>query len=143
MSFAVRVPGDPLTDFLYRLQVEARSVAKQTPAGHEDYARDSVAEQVGSLLDQIASLRGEHRDLRTAMIDMECEVGTDLLDTEAQRWWYSPQRMEVWRDRQRLLARKASLVHDRLRTESIYRQNLKELGNRLLVLIQRHRALRG
>lgn len=140
MSTQIReVPGSDRLDFFALLETEAWSIAESRS---NDYARDTVAEQTASLLHQIGRLRDEHRHTRSTLVSLECEVGTDLLDTEAQRWWYSPQRMEVWRDRQRLLARRAALIQDRLRVESAYRAARQILGDRLLVLVQRLRALR-
>lgn len=135
------VPQSP--DFTLTLEGTARQIAAGEAGGSEDdFARDSVEEQLSALLARIDDVRLEHRLARSHVLELECEVGTDLLDTQAQRWWYSDHRMEVWRDRQRLIARRASLVLERVRTEAVYRDRLRGLQDRLLILVQRHRALR-
>ncbi len=121
-------------------EVAARRIA--VSPGGADFAQETVSEQVAALLDRIDDLRREHQRERSQVIELECEAGTDLLDTEARRWWYSDHRMEVWRDRQRVIARRASLQLERMRGEAAYRERLRQLHDRLLVLIQRHRALR-
>lgn len=123
------------------LEGTARRIAIAAGRG-SDFAQETVAEQVATVLDRIDDLRQEHGRERAQIIQLECEAGTDLLDTEARRWWYSDHRMEVWRDRQRVLSRRASLQLERMRGESAYRERLRQLHDRLLLLIQRHRALR-
>jgi hypothetical protein len=133
------------SDSAFSLGLEAtarRIVAREAEGSQDDYARETVGEQVAALLDRIVDMRREHQRTRSQLISLECEVGTDLLDTEAQRWWYSDRRMEVWRDRQRLVARRASLELERMRDQSAYHERLRQLHERLLMLIQRHRALR-
>lgn len=123
------------------LESAARRIAASAGQGR-DFAQETVAEQVATLLDRIESLREEQGRERLQIVELECEAGTDLLETEARHWWYSDHRMEVWRDRQRVLSRRASLQLERMRGESAYRERLRQLHDRLLLLIQRHGALR-
>jgi hypothetical protein len=100
-------------------------------------------EEIALVLDRMDRFRASHQVARTRMIELDCELGTDLLGMETPRWWYSDHRLELWRDRQKLKARRGRIVVERSRLEVLYEQQMADSRLQLLTLVQRHAALRG
>ncbi len=111
-------------------------------AGH-DYVRSTVEHAIALLLAQMDRLRQQHSAATDRLIGHECQLGTELLQMEASRWWYLDSRMERWRDQQQLRARLASAVSERTREQVRFEQELRSLEDRLLILVHRHAAVGG
>lgn len=111
-------------------------------AGH-DYVRSTVEHAIALLLSQMDRLRLQHAAATERLISHECEVGTELLQMDAVRWWYLDSRMERWRDQQQLRARLASAVSERTREQVRFEQEVRSLEDRLLILVHRHAAVGG
>lgn len=107
----------------------------------EDDIRSGIAEGIGLVLDQIRRLRDTRDRAINEIVRDECEVGSDLLQMDSVRWWYLDSREARWRDRQHLLTRRAGLGAERLRLDRGFEQELRGLEERLLLLMQRHRAV--
>ncbi len=120
----------------------ARTLAapRLRPLG-DDYAQPLVEHELGLVLAQLDRLRMLHRDADARFVDAECDIGTELLQMDAVRWWYLDSREERWRDRQRLKARRAALHLERLRSGVALEQQVRALEDRLLTLVHRHGAV--
>lgn len=134
-------PSSP--SFIESLEAAARAAASDVPRldPGDDFA-GGLEDELGLVLGQIQRLRAAHHRSQESFADLECQVGSELLGMDAQRWWYGPERMERWRDRQRLNGRLATIAQHRLRSEEEHLRALASLEDRLLSLLHRHRATR-
>jgi hypothetical protein len=97
--------------------------------------------EISLALDQLGRIQTQRLAWDDALRRACTEVGTELLQMEAVRWWYQPERMERWRDQQRLRARRADLESERLRQRSTLEQQTRAIEDRLCTLLVRHRQL--
>lgn len=133
-------PLDDQKRFVDRLVAQARALLLD--AGDcESSPRGFVESELSLLVDQLDRARESHADAVQGLAAAECEVGTDLLRMETPRWWYGPNREERWRDRQRLLARRAALNLERTRLESSFQHWSATLEERVLTMVRRLKAL--
>ncbi len=120
------------------LERAARTLAApHIRSGDRDYIRSSVEHEMGLVLAQLDRLGAQREEARVRLVNSECDLGSELLQMEAARWWYMDNRMEIWRDRQHLKARLASTQAERTRTEAAFEQQRRALEDRLLMLVHR------
>jgi len=116
----------------------ARVLAASGFQGDErDYIRSSVEHELGLVLAQLDRLGAQRRDTHGRLVGVECDLGSELLQMDAVRWWYLDSRLERWRDRQQLKARLVSARAEWARTEAAFEQQLRGLEDRLLTLVHR------
>lgn len=129
--------------FIESLEAAARAVASSNPRLKvDDEVSGGLEDELGLTLGQIQRLRVSNRRAREALTDLECEVGSELLGMDTERWWYGTESMARWRDRRRLKGQLATLVQHRLRSEEEHDRSMVALEDRLLSLLHRHAATR-
>ncbi len=108
-----------------------------------DEILEGIDREIGTVLSHIESLDSERVRVQTRMTYHECAIGSELLQMEESngRWWYGPNRMERWRDQQRLRAERVTMESQHTRLRNQFEQQSRDLESKLLTLLNRRVVL--
>lgn len=121
------------------LLAEARRLLEHPESGLTALLQRDLA----LMLAQFSRIQAQRIAAQTVLRYAITEVGTELAQMEAQRWWYQNDghRLDRWRDQQRLRARRSTLETERIRIEGTFEQQTRALEDRLNATITRFRQL--
>lgn len=133
------------TNHLRRLAQRILEEGRRSALGHaqRDEILEGVDREIALLVTQIDRLKEDRYGTEARFTYHECALGSELLQMEESngRWWYGPNRMERWRDQQRLRGERVSMESQHVRLRSQFEQQARDLEARLLTLLNRRMVL--
>ena len=125
--------------FAERLESNARRIVKDHWRDRSSSVATSTLERELALtVSQIDGVRRMHRQLRRDLGRIECYIDTEIIQREPRDPVYTDPRLP---ERDMLRARLLKIEHERRRLTLIENDKLRELQDRLLSLISKHRNI--
>ncbi len=115
-----------------------RIVHMQSNSSNRPDATHVMVQEIALVLNQIAQHRLLDQRLRHDLVDVECSIGTELMQMEQRTPRYSPYRFPEREKFQRQLHR---IGEERRRLAMSHEQHMQGLHNRLVGLVARHELL--
>ena len=117
--------------------------ARQLAAGSNDTYWDTsipatIKREIALIVDQINRHQESHEKQLRQLLQMECAVGTDLMELDQRIPWYTPNYLP---EKDTLKQRLFDIEKDRRKLNQRHQEKLHTLEDRLLNLIHKHEQL--
>jgi hypothetical protein len=117
--------------------------ASQLAAGSNDTCWDTsipatIRREIALAVDQINRQKESHAKQLRQLLQMECAVGTDLMELEQRIPWHTPNYLP---EKDTLKQRLFDIEKDRRKLNQRHQEKLHTLEDRLLNLIHKHEQL--
>ena len=128
-----------MAEFSRALQDKARQLA----AGSSDTQWDpsipaTVRREIALAVDQINRQKESHDKQLRELLQMECAIGTDLMELEQRIPWYTTNSLP---EKDTLKQRLFDIEKDRRKLNQKHQEKLHALEDRILNLIHKHQQL--
>lgn len=125
--------------FTDRIERDARKMVSSPNARRRGLLGSSLLEdQIALTLDQIDQVRARDIETLQGLLDIECYIGTELMQMEARTPLYAHRRFP---EREKLQRRLGQLAKERRRFKTNQDEKLSGLHSKLLDLVGKRRLL--
>lgn len=122
------------------LEDRARHTAQELDNRDWDLSVQSMVErEIALTVDQIDRFQQLHEELHRSLMQTECYIDSDLMQMEQRTPRYSPDRFP---ERDKLQRRLTEICRERRNLAITREERMRELHNRLLLLLNRHSQLK-
>ena len=130
-----------MTDFPESLEQKAENIIKNFDLQDWDNSIPAVLKrEIALTLAQIKQLRKFHKEQILRLGDTECEIGTEIIQTEDRTPKYSPTK---YPERERFQRQLLGIKSERVRQDVFYQDRLQNLYRILLELIHKYEQIRN
>jgi len=117
--------------------------ARQLAAGSNNTDWDTsipatIRREIALAVDQVEQHKDSHNKQLRQLLQMECAVGTDLMELEQRIPWYTTDNLP---GKDKLKQRLFDIEKDRRKLNQKYQEKLHALEDRILNLIHKHQQL--
>jgi hypothetical protein len=130
-----------MTDFPESLEEKAENIIKDFDFQDWDNSIPAVLKrEIALTLDQIKQLRKFHKTQILRLGNTECEIGTEMIQTEDRTPKYSPYK---YPEREKFQRQLLGVKSERVRQDVFYQDRLQNLHRILLGLIHKYEQIRN